>query len=175
MDYGKTMVRWDKKHLSFETWCVFYLWFDRSDICHNSGPIFYLWLNKVSAKHDDIIKWKHFPRYWPFVRVIHRSPVNSPHKGQWCGSLMFSLICFWINGWVNNREAGDLRRYHAHYDVTVMFKTYIDGFAQDCSNSSAIGMELLQSCTKLLICHWLTHLPLMPHVCVSESGQHWFR
>ena len=41
--------------------------------------------------HDDIIKWKHFPRYWAFVRGIHRSPVNSPHKGQWRGVLMFSL------------------------------------------------------------------------------------
>ena len=38
--------------------------------------------------HDDVIKWKHFPRYWPFVRGIHRSP-----KGQWGGTLMFSLIC----------------------------------------------------------------------------------
>ena len=61
-----------------------------------------------------------FPRYWPFVWGIHRSPVNSPHKGQWRGALMFSLICVWINDWVNNREAGDLRRYHAHYNVTVM-------------------------------------------------------
>ena len=42
--------------------------------------------------HDDVIKWKHFPRDWPFVRGIHRSPVNSPHKGQWRGALMFSLI-----------------------------------------------------------------------------------
>ena len=41
--------------------------------------------------HDDVIKWKHFPRYWPFVRGIHRSPVNSPHKGQWRGALMFSF------------------------------------------------------------------------------------
>ena len=49
-------------------------------------------------------------------------PVNSPHKGQWRGALMFSLICVWINGRVNNREAGDLRRYRAHYDVTVMFQ-----------------------------------------------------
>ena len=70
--------------------------------------------------HDDVIKWKHFPRYWPFVRGIHRSPVNSPHNGQWRGALMFSLICVWINGWVNNRDAGDLRRYRAHYDVIVM-------------------------------------------------------
>ena len=65
--------------------------------------------------------WKHFPRYWTFVRGIHRSSVNSPHIGQWRGALMFSLICVWINGWVNNREAGDLRRYRAHYDVTLMF------------------------------------------------------
>ena len=71
--------------------------------------------------HDDVIKWKHFPRYWPSVRGIHRSPVNSPHKGLWRGALMFSLICVWINGWVNNREAGDLRRNLAHYDVTVIY------------------------------------------------------
>ena len=70
--------------------------------------------------HDDVIKWKHFLRYWPFVRGIHRSPVNSTHKGQWRGALMFSLICAWINGWVNNCKAGDLRRHRAHYDVTVM-------------------------------------------------------
>ena len=71
--------------------------------------------------HDDVMKWKHFPRYWPFVWGIHRSPVNSPHKGQWRGALMFSLICVGINGWVNNRKAGDLRRYRAHYDVIVMY------------------------------------------------------
>ena len=74
--------------------------------------------------HDDVIKWKHFPRYWPFVRGIHRSPVKYPHKGQWRGALMFSLICAWINGWVNNGEAGDLRRHRAHYDVNVMLQLY---------------------------------------------------
>ena len=71
--------------------------------------------------HDDVIKWKHFPRYWPFVRGIHRSPVNSPHKGQWRGALKFSLICARINDWVNNGEAGDLRRNRSHYDVIVMY------------------------------------------------------
>ena len=69
---------------------------------------------------DDVIKWKHFLRYWPFVRGIHRWPVNSPHKGQWRGTLMCSLICAWLNGWVNNGEAGDLRPHCALYDVTVM-------------------------------------------------------
>ena len=76
-----------------------------------------------SVVHDDVIKWKKFPRYWPFVRGIHLSPVNSPHKGQWRGALVFSLFCVWINGWVNNREAGDLRRYRAHYDVIVMISS----------------------------------------------------
>ena len=70
--------------------------------------------------HDDIIKWKHFSRHRPFVRGIHRSPVNSPHKGQWRGALMFCNICAWINGWVNIHKVGDLRRHRAHYDVTVV-------------------------------------------------------
>ena len=70
--------------------------------------------------HDDVIKWKPFPRYWPFLKGIHRSPVNSPHKGQWRGTLIFSLICAWTNGWINNRDAGDLRHHRTHYDVTVM-------------------------------------------------------
>ena len=78
------------------------------DTSEFTGPIIYPW-------------WRHqmekFPRYWPFVWGIHRSPVNSPHKGQWRGALVFSLMCAWINGWVNNREAGDLRRHRAHYDV----------------------------------------------------------
>ena len=46
---------------------------------------------------EEVFKWKHFPCYWPFVRGIHWSPVNSPHKGQWRRALMFSLICTWIN------------------------------------------------------------------------------
>ena len=71
----------------------------------------------VNNKWLIIVCWKHFPRYWPFVRGIHRFH----HKGQWRGALIFSLICVWINGWVNNREAGDLRRYRAHYDVIVMY------------------------------------------------------
>ena len=51
---------------------------------------------------------------------------NSPIPGEFPAqrpvtpSLIFSLICVWVNDWVNNREAGDLRRYRAHYGVTVM-------------------------------------------------------
>ena len=56
---------------------------------------------QIHDHHNDVIKWKHFPPYWPywpFVRVIHWSPENSHHKGQWRGSLMFSLIYAWANG-----------------------------------------------------------------------------
>ena len=56
------------------------------------------------------------PLWWG----IHRSPVNSPHKGQWCGALMFSLICAWTNDWANHRDASDLRHNRDHYDVTAM-------------------------------------------------------
>ena len=90
------------------------------------------------SPHDDVIKWKPFPRYWLFVRGIHRSPVNSPHKSQWRGALMFSLMCIWINDWVNTREAGDLRRYRGRYDVTVMDGVWRVG----ASNQQASFMDL---------------------------------
>ena len=114
--------------------------------------------------HDDIIKWKYFPRYRPFVRGIHRSPVNFPHKGQWRGALMFSLICAWINGWVNKREAGDWRRHRAHYDVTVMLTYW------------SIGMHV---CVCKFTNHYLfvtfrtygaKRLPL--HIEAEKNGRH---
>ena len=49
----------------------------------------------IPILHDNVIKWKYFPRYWPFVRRINWSPEYSPHKGLWRRALMFSLICAW--------------------------------------------------------------------------------
>ena len=69
---------------------------------------------------DDVIQWKHFPGYWPFVRGIHRSPVNSPHQGQWHGAFIFSLICVGANDQTNSRNAGASIRHHGHYNVTVI-------------------------------------------------------
>ena len=66
-----------------------------------------------AVEHDDVMKWKHFLRDWPFVRGIYRSPVTR--------SFDVSLICAWINGSVNNGEVGDLRRHRAYYDITVMW------------------------------------------------------
>ena len=75
----------------------------------------------VQSYHDDVIKWNHFLRYWSLMWGIHRSPVNSPHKGQWRGALIFPWSAPWINGWVHNREAGDLGRHCVHYDAIVMW------------------------------------------------------
>ena len=73
---------------------------------------------------DDVIKWKPFPGHWHFMWGMHRSPVNSLHKGQWRRALMlFFFIRAWISGWINNPRAGDLRRYRAHYDVIVIPET----------------------------------------------------
>ena len=84
-------------------------------------PVNYLHKGTVTRKMfplDDVIM------DLPFVRRIHRSPVNSPHKGQWHRALMFSLICTWTNGWVNNRYTGDFRRHRAYYDATSMSTVY---------------------------------------------------
>ena len=86
---------------------------------------------------------------------IHRSPVNSPHKGQWHGALMFSLICALIHVWANNREAGDLRRHRAHYDVTVIFDLY---GKQAWDNITFIIQMLCKT----------THCDIMTPYCVIE-------
>ena len=80
-----------------------------------------IYLHAAPQYHDDAIKWKHFPRDWPFVQGIPWSPLNSPHRSLWRRALMF-FICSWINGWVNNPDADFLRRHRAHHDITVMLR-----------------------------------------------------
>ena len=57
----------------------------------------------------------------PSAAAAITGPRRIPHIFQWRGALMFSFRCVWINDWVNNREAGDLRRHRGHHDVNVMF------------------------------------------------------
>ena len=123
------------------------------------GMLIYNWFpkwRKMFRLHDDVIKWKHFPRNWPFVRGIHRSPVNSPHKGQWRGALMFSFICVWINDWVNNRKAGDLRRYRGHYDVIVMYIIHMQQFNHTWDNKNASFQSYLfgNGCYNVISLQW---------------------
>ena len=104
-------------------------------------------------------------RYWPFVRGIHRSPVNSSHKGQRRGALMFSLICVWINCWVNNREAGDLRRHRGHYGVTAMT---IPISAAAILMSVDVCHLIHSGTTKTLCSNWYkpTSIGTLIHICV---------
>ena len=90
-----------------------------------SQPLFWLYNNDELVKsYNRNSRWRH--QMEPFSALLAICARNSPVPGefpaqcQWRGALMFYLICVWINGWVNNGEAGDLRRYRAHYDVIVM-------------------------------------------------------
>ena len=68
--------------------------------------------------------WRHQREtFSALLAVCEGNPLvsgGSPHKGQWRGDLMFSLIFPWTNDWATNRDADDLRLHPAHYDVTVM-------------------------------------------------------
>ena len=104
-------------------WQKYYIVTDLlTDLLHSTGCI--TW-HRCIYIYIYISWWRHqmetFSALLAIWAGIHRSPVNSLHKGQWRGALMFSSICSWINGWENKREAGDLRRHRAHYDVTIMF------------------------------------------------------
>ena len=105
------------------------IWMDIIYCNNTQDRNFEVWLSIRNC--IDTKWWRHqmetFPCYWPFVRGIHRWPVDSSHKGPWRRALMFSFICAWMNGWVNNREGGDLRRHSTHYDVIVMICFLHDG------------------------------------------------
>ena len=76
-------------------------------------------------------------------------PGEFPHKGQWRGALMFSFISDWINGWVNNREAGDLRRHRGHYYVNVMM--------EECETWTLAGTLMRSTSLLHLPGHHFTH------------------
>ena len=134
--------------------------------------------HRAVAFHDDVIKWKHFPRYWPFVQGSHRSPVNSPQKDQWRGALMFSLICAWTNSWANNGDAGDLRRHRAHYDVIVLWKVNTgEGNGLVPSGNRPLPEPMLNQIYVAIWRHWdtislkpwLLLTPFRPHVSAFAS------
>ena len=106
----------------FLVFMVFMMWWSISEsrlLVNITDRVFTWWRHQMET----------FPRYWPFVKGIHRSPVDSPHKNQWWRVLMFSLMCAWTSVWANNRDAGDLRRLSALCDVIVMRQTYIKFFS----------------------------------------------
>ena len=86
--------------------------------------MFLIWKKDRHRDHKGSPWWRHQMETFSVLLAIYAG--NSPVGGEFPArrpvtrSLMFSLIYVWINGWVNSREAGDLGRYHAHYDVIVM-------------------------------------------------------
>ena len=134
------------------------------------------YLNQIN--HDDI-KWKHFPRYWPFVRGIHHSSVNSPHKGQWSGALMFSLICAWIR-----LVIWDAIRHRAHYAVIVMMMHIcITLLERVRTTTSTIGLD--NPCLVITVTSWWArygNYKIVPYVClnvytlnmIEYIDQNWF-
>ena len=82
--------------------------------------------NQINIVHDDVIKCKKKKTFSTLLAICAgNSPLTAQNQRRW--PLILSLICAWINGWVNNREAGDLRGHSAHYDVTVMHRSDIAG------------------------------------------------
>ena len=83
-----------------------------------------LWSRAFSEGDVEHSWWRH--QMEAFSALLAICARNSPVPGEFptqrpvTPSCDVSLICVWINGWVNNRKAGDLRRYRAHYDVSVM-------------------------------------------------------
>ena len=88
--------------------------------------------SSYQACHGDVIKWKHFLRYWLLCGEFTGRwwiPLTKASDAQlWC----FLLICAWTNGWVNNWDAGDLRHHRTQYDVAVMWQlcwsVHLDNF-----------------------------------------------
>ena len=127
---------------------------------------FAIYLLSKLHRHDDVVKWKHLRRHWPFVRRIHRSSVNSPHKGQRAGALMYSLICVWASGWVNKWNAGDLRHHRTHYDVTVM-----------ALSSCCLAGDMLPLVSEITR-HYLREKPLPESMGINFDNIHsikWYR
>ena len=78
---------------------------------------------QIGWKHN-FTWWRHQMETFPALLALcagnSPGPVNSLHKGQWRGALVFSLMCARINDRVNNRETGDSTHHRGHYDVNVM-------------------------------------------------------
>ena len=104
--------------------------------------------------------WRHQMETFSASLVIcaGNSSVPSEFPAQRPVTWMFSLICVWINGWIDNHEAGDLRRYRAHYDVTVETLQAIFGVRYGNLSRVIHPLLLLQICNSH---HWLRYWRLI--------------
>ena len=119
-----------------------------------NGPQYMGQVTEVRLSHDDVIKWELFPRYWPFVRGIYRSPVNSLTKASdaelWCClwpapeqmvvqtletpviwdaivPIMTSLWCFYLV-----LLSVDSWKFARHYNTVIIIASRITGISIVC-------------------------------------------
>ena len=109
--------------------------------------------------HGDVIKWKHFPRYWPFVRGIQRWLVNSPHKGQWRGALMFSLICT-LNKRLNKQS------------WCWWFETSLRSLWRHCNDHRQSIYSWVKSYDNIFSCDFDFNFPTMSWFCSCHDSSH---
>ena len=115
------------------------------ELLPNGAKSFY---HHTCPHHYDVIKWKYFPRYWHFMKGIHRSPVDSPLKGQWRGAFMFSLTCAWTIGWVN-----------------IMYVMYV---TDDMWCYEPLKSAVLTNHT----CHWYYYYYVIRSCVICHGGSH---
>ena len=126
---------------------------NRLAFCEWNPPTAVRSTDKKTVTRYIMIKLEYFPRHWPFVRGIHWSPANSPHKGQWRGALVFPLICTWKTGTLNSRVAGDLRLHRSHYNVTVMNADFYV-FSMNQVLNKPVVLPLISEDITLMRRHW---------------------
>ena len=114
--------------------CNFFLIFPGNDI------------RKQTGKNTQVSWWRHQTETFSVLVALCAGKTSVtgefPHKGQWRGALMFTLICAWINGWLDNREAGDLTRHRAHYDVIIMISTTNNSCREYTRNISILNLNV---------------------------------
>ena len=112
------------KHASFNAKTSLYIPYIMMTLPHYQNLCYNLHMYRGSIWYDNAYSMTKTD-IWSLNYIYILYILNSPHKGQWRGGLMFSLICAWIHGWVNNRDIGHLGRHRAHYDVIVMVSFHI--------------------------------------------------
>ena len=149
--------------------------------CHNSNSgLFQLfrWNRPLMAYHDDVIIWEHFPRNWPFVRGIHLSPVDFPHKGQWRGASMFTLIYILLLLHPNKRLSKPSRRRWFETPLRPLWRQCIANgqVTHHCIHSAQCGAFRLSNARWLTPGDWQLHSylikPIMHITCSTWCSDH---
>ena len=143
------------------SWTVLAIMLDYSQ----SVPWLWMGWRRASPGHHQPWYWWTGPLWWrhqmeTFSALLASCVGNSPVPGEFptqrpvTRNFEFTLISARINGWVNNREAGDLRRHRIHYEVTVMCFSW-GGFSTTCMYYYGICRGILMtSCSSYLQKCW---------------------